>query len=128
MEKTAKIYTTYFSKIPRLPKDVKPISISLWPPRGYTGAKMPELAPTRAILQKFKSGGSWSEYVEEYERDVLSRLDPHKIMAKIMSISGGRPAALACFENLAYPGAVCHRTLVAQWLKKAGYDVTEYAG
>lgn len=40
---------------------------------------------------------------------------------------GGNPnLVLLCFENLAKPGAVCHRTMFANWWKEqTGQEVTE---
>ena len=122
------LYTSYFAAVRRLPANVVPVSISLWPPKGWAGARYTALAPTKDILTSFKANGDWDAYVRRYKDEVLARLDPHAVVAQLTRLSGGRPVALCCFENISKPGAVCHRTLVAEWLRGAGYEVEEYRG
>lgn len=117
------LYTSYFSKVRSLPEGTVPISISLWPPKGWAGAQLRYLAPTREILLKYKQDGNWDAYVEKYEKDVLGRLRPEAVMQDIMRLSGGKDAAILCFER---DPAQCHRNLVAGWLRKAGYKIEEY--
>lgn len=117
-----RIFTSYFSKVGQLPKSVVPISISIWPPKGWAGAQFRALAPTKEILLAYKQNGDWGAYVEKYNRDVLSKLNPHDVVAQLEQITGGRNAVLVCFER---EPVQCHRTLVANWLKAAGYPVAE---
>ncbi len=118
-----KLYTSYFSKVRALPEGTVPISISLWPPKGYAGAQLRCLAPTKEILTKYKQDGDWAAYVEKYEKDVLGKLRQETIMQEITRLSGGKDAAILCFER---DPAQCHRSLVARWLRKAGYKIAEY--
>ncbi len=45
-----KIFTSYFSRTNRFPAGLKPVSISLYPPRGWTGECLKALAPSAGIL------------------------------------------------------------------------------
>ena len=92
-----KLYTSYFSKVRALPEGTVPISISLWPPKGYAGAQLRCLAPTKEILTKYKQDGDWAAYVEKYEKDVLGKLRQETIMQEITRLSGGKDAAILCF-------------------------------
>ena len=48
---------------------------------------------------------------------------PETIMQEITRLSGGKDAAILCFER---DPAQYHRSLVARWLRKAGYEIAEY--
>jgi len=52
-------------------------------------------------------------------RKQLSKLDPHKV-AKDLE---GR--ILLCYENIYKKDSHCHREIVAEWLREAGYKVKE---
>lgn len=77
----------------------------------------------REILTKYKQDGDWAAYVEKYEKDVLGKLRQETIMQEITRLSGRKDAAILCFER---DPAQCHRSLVARWLRKAGYEIAEY--
>ena len=118
-----KIYTSYFARISRLPPDVIPISIALYPPRGYKGYRYTKLAPTKQILSDYKNGCSVAEYTDAYRRDVLSKLDQKTFVENLESYFGGKDVCLICYEK---SGNFCHRRLVADWLREAGYHVEEW--
>ena len=117
------IYTSYFSKINKLPQNIIPISISAKPPKGYVGLQYKKLAPTYQILMEWKRTGDNDWYIEEYDDAVLSNFKPDKVVAELMQMSEGQDVALICFEK---SGDFCHRHLVAEWLRNAGYDCEEY--
>lgn len=106
-------YTTYFTRARKIPAGIVPISISLWPPRDWVGARMPQLAPTKSILQEYKATGDWERYVDRFQHEVLNKLDPSRIYEEIRDKSDGKAFALTCFEG---SPAKCHRRLVAKWL------------
>ena len=118
------IYTSYFAKIKDLPENIVPISISAKPPRGYTGLQFKKLAPTYNILMEWKKTGDTEAYIEEYDDVILCCFKPHKIVAELMAmIPEDKEIALVCFEK---SEDFCHRHLVAEWLRNAGYDCVEY--
>jgi len=102
------------SNFARAGRDPKAVSISLYPPRGWTGRRYKALAPTRQML-KMTNG----EYRAAYQ-EILDRLDPRKVYQEL-----GEDAILLCWEK---PGEFCHRRLVAEWLERElGVEVPEYA-
>lgn len=118
------IYTSYFAKLRSIDMSNKiAVSISLWPPRGYAGPSLPRLAPTESILREYKAHPDWPRYVRRFRDEVLSGLYPHDIVSEILRIAEGRDVLLCCFEK---DPAQCHRSLVAEWLNRAGYHVGEW--
>lgn len=118
------IFTSYFAQIQNLPPSVVPISIALKPPKGYKGLHYRPLMPTHNILAEWKLNGDKDVYVEEYDDKVLLNLKPNKVVAELMSmVPLGVDIALICYEK---PADFCHRHLVAEWLKDAGFPCEEY--
>jgi uncharacterized protein (DUF488 family) len=69
---------------------------------------LPELAPTKEILDGYRSGGAW----DDYERQFQALLDERDIPGSLESESFERlPSCLLCSE--ATPEQ-CHRRLVAE--------------
>ncbi len=118
------IYMTCFSKIRNLPAGIVPVSISLWPPKGYRGLRYPLLAPSKSILTEYKNSLDWDRYVRRFNEEILQHLDPYDVLADIEFMIGrSNDPALTCFE---LDHTHCHRTLVAKWLEKAGCSTHEY--
>ena len=91
--------------------DPRAVSIARWPPRWWgSRCRYIALAPSADLLKHSKAGLSWPEYVAEYKRDVLAKLDPAKVYEDL-----GPDAVLLCWES---PGKECHRLLVAKWLEE----------
>jgi hypothetical protein len=87
------------------------VSIARWPPRWWAGRRRYILlAPSIDLLNRFRAGLSWPAYVKEYQRDVLGKLDPAKVLDDL-----GEDVILLCWEK---PGEDCHRRLVAEWFEK----------
>ena len=85
------------------------VSIARWPPRWWgSRRRYIILAPPIDLLNRYKAGLTWPEYVREYKRDVLSKLDPVKVLTDL-----GDESILLCWEK---PSEYCHRRLVAEWL------------
>lgn len=116
------LYTSYFGHMLSIRASVVCISIARSQPRGVSLLQLPELAPTYNMLMRYRTDGDWGAYKRDYAEHVLSRLKPEEVVQTIMKLSGGRSAALLCWER---KGANCHRHLVADWLYKAGYHVKE---
>lgn len=121
-----KIYTSYFARAKRLPDGIVPVSISLWPPRDYSGARTQLLAPSKGILSEYKANPDWGRYVERFSAEILSQRDAAAVIGILEGMSGGKDVCLLCFEK---DPSACHRSLVAEWLGANGADVAgEYAG
>jgi len=102
--------TSYFAN-KKAAVDQNSVSIARWTPRWWKSQRRYiALAPTVALLRLYKAGLPWDEFVKEYQRDVLDKLNPAKVAADL-----GPDAILLCWEK---PGDNCHRRLVAEWMEK----------
>lgn len=111
-----KIYTSYFANR-KIPEDIVKISISQFPPRGWSGPEYKKLAPPQDLLKKIKEGNCNRDfYIAEFKEKVLSRLDKEEVKKEFEIISSGRDIALLCYESLKTPDDFCHRILVREWL------------
>lgn len=117
------IYTSYYAVVGRIPKNIVPISISKGIPSWYHGEGYGKLAPRWDTVMKYKNGGSWQEYTEEYYSTVLDNLMPEQVQQELMRISGGRDMVLLCYEK---SSDNCHRHLVAEWFRSHGIECKEY--
>lgn len=122
------IHTSYFSKY----KGDNGVCIALgaaW----YKGPRAPELAPYPKLIQWYKWACSQintlenkdyaaikrKEIEETYKKEYLrqlSLLNPEEIYNKY----NGK--VLLCFEK---PGDFCHRHILAEWLRNAGFQCEE---
>lgn len=113
--------TCYFGKLRKISQKIDDnnfVCISRSCPKGIKMRMYPKLAPPWELLNKYKNGLPWDEYVAIYTRDVLDKLDPHKVYQEL-----GEHSVLFCYEKL---GDDCHRHIVSDWLRKHGYDVSEW--
>jgi len=116
-------FTTYFAKVKDLPEDIVPIAICGKSPDWWTGLEYRKLAPRWWFFSKWKETHDNNFYIENFQKEVLDRFDPHETWAKLKEKAGGKTFAMVCYEK---PGDFCHRHLVADWFRKAGYSVEEY--
>jgi hypothetical protein len=61
-----------------------------------------------------------AEYLRLYGAQ-LDALDPAAVVDQLEALTGGRPAALCCYESVKAIGAgetFCHRNLVGAWLER----------
>lgn len=113
------MYTSYFGNLKKLPSDCVPISISRICPKGLKIKMYGKLAPPVELLRDYKSGvNTWEESMERYKKEVLSKLDPIAVAKDL-----GENAVLICYEK---PQDYCHRHIVAEWLREAGIEISEY--
>lgn len=126
------IYTTYFAKLKKLPKNIVVIPISNSIPGAsregtsysdMANMKYKKLVPPWYVVKAYKENGDKEQYIRDYKRLVLDHLDPHQVVRDIKNVVGYNDAALVCYEK---SGDFCHRNLVAEWLRNAGYDVCEW--
>jgi len=93
------------------------VSISQYPPKWFPCVKVDSLVPSRSLLMSYKDGEvSWREYIETFQKETLSNLDPKEIYTSLSS------KTLLCYEK---PGEFCHREIVRKWLVENGYDAVE---
>lgn len=130
------IYTTYFDNLKNLPENIIPISICGKAPDWYKGLQYKKLAPKYDFFMKWKETHDDEYYVKCYKEQVLNKLDRIKIAMELdnlmflealaidkFNLKSIPTFALVCYEK---PADFCHRHLVAEWLKEAGFEVEEW--
>lgn len=99
------------------------VSISRFPPRGFQGYCCYDFAPSADLLKRFKGGLSQYHYGVRYRRDVLDRVDVHRVFEGLARLACGRDIVLCCFEP-AFD--FCHRRLLARYVQERwGYSIEE---
>jgi uncharacterized protein (DUF488 family) len=107
--------TSYFAKSAN---HEKAVSIAGKAPDWYIGRSYKMLAPKIWFFKKYKEDGDEKFYIEQYQKEVLDKLDARKVYDEL-----GEDAVLLCWEK---SGKFCHRILVAKWFKsKLNVDVLE---
>ena len=117
-----KIYTSYFAMVRHLPEELCKVSISLYSPPGFTGASLSVLAPSKQLLADYKQNKDERAYTERFHKQLQS-LSVENIVHRLEQLSTGKDCVLLCYEKTEN---FCHRHLVAQWQRDAGYDVEEW--
>lgn len=68
------------------------------------------------------------DYERLYAEQVLSKLDPRRVVEDLIEIAGGQVPVLVCYEKPDTPAELdwCHRSLVSVWFRETiGLDVPE---
>lgn len=117
------IYTTYFANVKSLPSDVVPIAICGRSPDSWRGLEYKRLAPKWEFFKVWKKNHDNDYYVREFNAQVIGKLNVRSVVMELQRMSGGKDIALVCYEKT---GDFCHRHIVADWLRKSGYDVMEW--
>lgn len=110
-----KICTTYFAKMDKLPSNVLPICIALYPPSGIKIDKYPNLAPTSAMFNEWKRTGDTEEYYKQFRKQVLFPIDVKEVSNYLFRLArkhGKQHVALVCFEKAV---DTCHRKWVSEY-------------
>ncbi len=117
------IYTSYFGMLRKIPSSIVPIAICRYPPKWYRGLTYKALAPPTHLLKAWNGGGiTERDYIRVYGSEVLNALNPNAVVDKLSQMADDRDVVLLCYEKSDF---FCHRHLVADWLKQAGYECEE---
>ena len=118
-----KLYTSYYGKLKALEKaGIIPIAISVsipdWAVMDRSKCWFKALAPHASMIRM-----AMKEYVPKYKK-ILSGHNPKAVCNMIIKMSGGKDAALLCWEKEAEK---CHRKIVANWLNTSvGTHIKEF--
>jgi len=85
----------------------KAVSIACWNPSGWKGRTYKDLAPTKELLEFYKTTNDVELFTSYYISLVLNNLNPEKVYNEL-----GDDAILLCWEKR---GHFCHRHIVAEW-------------
>lgn len=117
------IYTSYFAKISKIPKDTVVLSISRFPPKWLPQVKsFLELAPSASLLSGYKAGEVNEDQYRKTFNEYLSQIDPEIIREQLDFEACGQDIYLLCYEA---PDKFCHRHLVRDWLNINGIKCEE---
>lgn len=132
------IYTSYFAKLRRLPKDIISVSIALYSPKWYKGLEYKALAPKSEILEYWKKSQESSmvkqhKYKQDFCEKVLNNLDREQVLRDLGEMLGfpdkfwykrdDMNIVLLCYES---SKEFCHRHIVADWFAQEEVEVKEW--
>lgn len=126
------IFTSYFAKIKKFPKNVIPVAITAVVPDWYHGLAYASLAPKYDILMKYKDDHNEASYIECFNNTTLKHFNSLWVLYDLQEIVGSKirfwessdyHVALICYEK---PSDFCHRHLVAEWLRQWGVECKEW--
>lgn len=118
---TPHIFTGRYSN-PNVPASgLIPVGITRYPPRFRLAyelkATLYDLAPTAAMLTRWKQGTTIEAFLAEYEAQ-LEQVGIEQILGQLVAMQGvARGIVLLCYEDVA-AGESCHRRMLAEWLKR----------
>lgn len=99
------------------------VSIARFPPKWFAGFRCYEFAPSVRLLKEYKEGLRRDHYSYRYERDVLEKIDVHRVFEDLARFACGRDIVLCCFEPAF---EFCHRRILAHYVKRVwGYSIEE---
>jgi hypothetical protein len=112
------LHTSYFSKVKTMPPGLNLVCIARTLVPGFNGKVCGELMPSSQLLWDYKKGKIGEEEYRYFYKKQLRELD-----AKVLIDKYGDDATFICWEG---KDKFCHRHLVADWLRDAGYEINEY--
>lgn len=105
------IYTSYFDN-KNIPDAFVKVSVTRFPPKGWKGTSLPQLAPSKSLLKIYEEGMSWTQFMRHYKTE-LKKISPDVIIKDIEAIAPGRDIVLLCHEK---DSEECHRSILTTWL------------
>jgi uncharacterized protein YeaO (DUF488 family) len=118
------IFTSYFAIVEKLPLSIYPVSIALYPPKGWKYGEFKPLAPTLEILAAYKNDHDKAKYRESYVKMLMQRqINSFNFVNNWLKSRYIGDVALICYER---PEAFCHRQIVAEWLRLNGIPCEEW--
>lgn len=123
------LYTTYFTKMDKIPDDCIKLIITRFPPKWLNINKYPntyivkELSPSQELLLKYKMNNDWDWYVEEFYDEVNYRKDMVDMLRRLSKVlHEGKNICLICYEK---DYTKCHRSLLGQYFEEEGIEWEE---
>lgn len=116
----SKVYTSYFANLRNVPNNIEPIAISLFTPSFYKGKRALDLAPSKDILDDYKSSKvTEEEYRTRYLDLLLNRAES---LGDWCDYFKNNEVVLLCYEGR---DKFCHRHILAELLEDIGFEVVE---
>ena len=118
------IHTSNYSKARKMDKSkYLLVSISIFPPKGWTGMNARQFAPSYELLKAYHLGLSKSDYEKEYRQQISKIRNIHTLFENLVQKANGRDIVLLCYEKV---GDFCHRHILSDIIyEQYGYRITE---
>lgn len=123
------LYTTYFSKMNKLPEGVTKLIITRFPPKWLIIDKekkmflVKEFSPYQKTLLDYKKTEDWDTYVIRFKEQMNSDETMKKYLNYLLDkLQQGKDYALICYEK---DYTYCHRSLLAEWFKDKDIECKE---
>ena len=120
------MYTGYFAKEKKYRElGLVPVSISLYTPQWFNGAKYTKLSPNTSILFSYEEGKLDQDgYARRFINEVLNQLDYKAVIAdlEVLTNTNQENIVLLCYEKAS---DFCHRHIVAEWLSYNNVECKE---
>ena len=118
------IYTSYFGKMRKLPKDIITVAICVGVPKWYKGLVYKKVAPTYTMLNDWKVNHNEERYKCNFKAEILANLSQKQVKEDLLALTGNAEnIALLCFEK---SEEICHRHWVAEWLQEGDIECKEW--
>lgn len=117
-----KLYTSYFANVRNISNTILPCAIVYKPPQGFIGLHYPKLGPSYSIFSEYKIKNNTNRYIQRFYNEILSNLNPQKVVNDLYQLSNGNDIVLLCYDK---PNAFCHRHLVSKWLNDNRFECYE---
>lgn len=88
-------------------------SIALYPPKGWRGLEIEELAPDPYMFNLYKTGVMMEDTFKRLYHRQLEEITQNRIEEIVKQASCGNDIALLCYEA---PGDFCHRKVLADFM------------
>ena len=115
------VITGYFAQAKKYKeKNLELVSVSPVKPEWFTDPSVkdyPALFPTREMLFNFQESNNIQVFVDAYNSEILSKLDPSKVYYDLNN------KVILCYER---PTDFSHRHLIAYWLIQNGFQAKEF--
>lgn len=125
---TNKLYTTYLSKMKDVPENTMKAIIMRFPPFIKESDDIfhcPELSPTNEIFSPYLKSKDWDRFELAFKNQLNTNSDTTEfidLLINALDNPNGNNVCLVCCEK---DITVCHRRLIAEYLKSLGYEWEE---
>lgn len=121
-----KLYTTYLSKMNKIPEGVMTAVIMRMPPMSILKmtdvVHSPDLSPNIEVLRAYKVNKDWDVFVEKFNEQMCNDEETIRAICLLMESLEYNPVAIVCCEK---DPNECHRSLIATYLNSLGFESEE---
>jgi uncharacterized protein YeaO (DUF488 family) len=122
------LYTTYFSKMNKIPDHCIKFIITRFPPKWLNISKYPgtfivkALSPSQTLLLEYKQNNDWDWYMEEFKKEMqgMNMMATLKQLEEALRV--GKDICLICYEK---DYTRCHRSILGQYFQNKGFQWKE---